>query len=91
MAASVIAIVPASRWAESVETRLSELDSSLVQLQADLKKTTLEDPKKAQLLELERSLKAEKDLLLERRALLKRLEAQGLLMYVTPPPAKTTQ
>lgn len=81
-----VAIVPSARWADVTERRLAELDTSLAQLQTDLHQTTLAPAQKEELTQLQHSLEVEKKLLLERRELLKRLEDQGLLMYVSPPP-----
>lgn len=83
--AAASAIVPSARWSEAVDKQLLELNSSLAQIQADLSAAGLEPTQKKKLGELEENFKAEKKLLLERRELLRRLETQGLLIYLSPP------
>jgi hypothetical protein len=76
------AIVPSQPWINAASARIKEIDAALQHIRGA--PSALSPEQQRDLLELQRSLKSERSLLIERQELLKRLEQQGLLMYAVP-------
>lgn len=85
LAGQALAIQPSASTFAVLEQRIADIDVSLGRLRSEFAAGTIKDSQKSNLVELQRSLEAEKRLLEERKVLLRRLEAQGLLMYVNQP------
>jgi len=71
-----------------LEQRIAELDGALLQLRVDVAEGRVPEAQKPDVAELQRSLEAERALLVERKAVLTRLDPQGAAASpATPAPA----
>lgn len=78
------AAVPGATMAQ-LDQRVAEIDAALSQILSDALNGRIREDQKADVTQLQKSLEAEKSLLLQRKELLRRLDPQGTLAYAPAP------
>ena len=81
---AAVAVTNSAAWFDDTNRRLADIDFQQRVIRTKLDASPgLDAAQRAKFVELEESLKTEKRILTERLELLKQLETQGLLMYIT--------
>jgi len=76
-ALTAFALAPGGQTLERLDQRIADIDFSLERLRADVSEGRIPDAQKSDAAAMQKSLEAEKALLLERKDVLKRLETPG--------------